>query len=946
MIRTSWFQNATAAKAYYKAADYLASTPGTWFGKGAAMLGLSGPARAEDFDHLADNLHPQTGESLTTYTRDGRRVGLDMTFNATKSVSLARDLAGPGNAGDPRIETAHDEAVAYTLGLIEADMQARVRVGGKGHRKLDNRTTANMVAYTVTHRDTRINADDQMPDMNLHKHCFIFNATYDAVEQKWKAAEIGTIKHDAPYFESIYMNRLATNLKELGYGIERKGKAFEVAGVDRPLIEKFSRRTKYIEQVAAKLGITKPESKAKLGATTRLGKVKDAADDLNRYYVSRLTDAEKQQLASLDGQLSRATTTEAAVGYAIGHMFERQSVVDERRLYETALRHGIGSVTPEAVRQEAKRQGLLVKNGEATTKAVLAEEARVIAFARDGKGTCRPMGVAAGISRETGIEPATRSTLDIPLPTTLPLSYSRPQHPDTATLSPEQQAAFDARRGEAKPVASQKGGNPSDNLSPEQLRIARHVWTSPDRVILIRGAAGTGKTHTMRHVIDRIDRPVVVLAPSADASRGVLRKEGFAEADTVARFLLDEAFQQQARNGVIWVDEAGLLGMRQVRQVFDAAEALNARVVLQGDKRQHGSIERGTTLRVLEQYAGLPVAQLTDIRRQQGKYKEAVTALSRGDMVAGYDAIAELGWVRQAPDNAPLVDEYMAAVDTKRTDQDITDRVLAIAPTHAEAAGVTAAIRARLQERGIVAKEEREIPTLVPLHWTEAERGDLNRYDGTEVLQFHRNGGTFKAGDRVAIADFKPGQRLGPASTFSVYGRNTIKLAAGDRIRITAPGKSADGAHKLDNGSQYQVKGIDEKGVHLTNGWTLAPGFAHLSHGYVSTSHASQGRTVDKVLIAMGQESLPAISAEQFYVSVSRGREKATIFTDVATQELREAIRRADTRKSATELMQPDRRVRVYVMLMRAREAFRALRTRHSADTPERTNQREYFNER
>ena len=150
-----------------------------------------------------------------------------------------------------------------------------------------------MVAYTVTHRDTRINADDQMPDMNLHKHCFIFNATYDAVEQKWKAAEIGTIKHDAPYFEAVYMNRLATNLKELGYGIERKGKAFEITGVSQELRDKFSRRTKYIEQVAAKLGITKPESKAKLGATTRLGKVKDASDDLNRYYVSRLTDPEK-----------------------------------------------------------------------------------------------------------------------------------------------------------------------------------------------------------------------------------------------------------------------------------------------------------------------------------------------------------------------------------------------------------------------------------------------------------------------------------------------------------------------------------------------------------------------------------------------------------------------------------------------------------------------------
>ena len=460
----------------------------------------------------------------------------------------------------------------------------------------------------------------------------------------------------------------------------------------------------------------------------------------------------------------------------------------------------------------------------------------------------------------------------------------------------------------------------------------------------------TGKTHTMKTTIAGIDRPVVILAPSASASRGVLRSEeggGFTEADTVARFLIDREFQHKAKNGVIWVDEAGLLGMRQTRQVFDLAEKLNARVVLQGDKQQHGSIERGTTLRVLEQFAGLPVAQLTEIRRQKGRYKEAVTALSKGKMLAGYDTLEDLGWVKSTADNTPLVDEYMEAIDTKRSDQDITDRVLAIAPTHAEAAEVTDAIRHRLQERGIVAKEEHEFETLVPLHWTEAERGDLSRYEGTEVIQYHRNGGTQKAGQRVAIADFKPGMQLGPASTFSVYGKSTIKLAEGDRIRITAPGKSADKKHKLDNGTHYQIKGFDEKGgIVLNNGWTLDADFKHLTHGYVTTSHASQGKTVDKILIAMGRESLPAISAEQFYVSVSRGRERATIFTDVPTPELREAIQKADSRKSATELFSPPRRNRVYSILKRAREAFQSLRTRHITATHERDTQRELGNGR
>ena len=418
MLRSHWMCSSAAAVAYYSAADYFATTPGEWLGKGAVTLGLTGASNQDHFISLAHNLHPQTGEKLRPRAKEGERVGLDLTFNASKSVSIARELAN--GTGDDRIEDAHREAVSYVVGLIEKDMQGRVRQGYANA----NRTTGNLVAYRVTHRDTRINADDQMPDMNLHDHVFVFNATFDPVERQWKAAELGQIKHDLPYFEAAYHNRLAANLKTLGYGVERKGRAFEIAGIDRPLIEKFSRRSRYINAVADKLGIKRPESKAKLGATTRLGKTKETSEDLQGYYASRLTEAEKQQLAGLRGLPGSGKTVEEAVAYAIGHEFERRSVVEERQLYRTALQHGVGSVTPEGVEAEAKRQGLLVRGADATTKAVLAEEQKVIAFARDGRGTCRPMGSPdpSGIGG--------------------PLGVPRGKQPDPATSVPSLQAGM------------------------------------------------------------------------------------------------------------------------------------------------------------------------------------------------------------------------------------------------------------------------------------------------------------------------------------------------------------------------------------------------------------------------------------------------------------------------------------------------------------------------
>jgi len=85
----------------------------------------------------------------------------------------------------------------------------------------------------------------------------------------------------------------------------------------------------------------------------------------------------------------------------------------------------------------------------------------------------------------------------------------------------------------------------------------------------------------------------------------------------------------------------------------------------------------------------------------------------------------------------------------------------------------------------------------------------------------------------------------------------------------------------------------------------------------------------------MGSESLPAMNAEQFYVSVSRGRESAKVYSDLACDQLRDAIIRTDARKSATELIQP-KPVRprrkpkdnVLKFLAKARTVAKALRER------------------
>ena len=221
--------------------------------------------------------------------------------------------------------------------------------------------------------------------------------------------------------------------------------------------------------------------------------------------------------------------------------------------------------------------------------------------------------------------------------------------------------------------------------------------------MIIRGVAGTGKTTLEQEIGEALaeaGRPVVALAQSVKASREVLRDEaGFATADTVARFLKDEEMQESARGGVILVDEASQLGTRDMMAVFGVADRLSARVILVGDRRQHRSVTAGEPLKLLEESAGLRVAEVAEILRQQGDYKKAAQAFSEGRTEEGFKELDRLGWIKQVEDSdryKQLAAAYLAAVAEKKRGGE-NKSALVVSPTHAEAQRITQAIRAGLK---------------------------------------------------------------------------------------------------------------------------------------------------------------------------------------------------------------------------------------------------------
>lgn len=866
MLRITQSKSAEQAKSYYvelSREDYYTEgqeLKGQWHGKGAELLGLGGEVGSDEFYDLCDNRDPATGGRLTPRTKDMRRIGYDINFHCPKSVS-----AMYAHTKDERIVTALRGAVGDTMREMETEMQTRVRIGGAQ----ENRVTGNMVWAEFVHMTAR--PVDGKPDPHLHAHCFAFNATYDQVEDRWKAGHFVDLKRDAPYYEAAFHSRLAGHMRDLGYGVEAKGKFWEIEGVPHSVIEKYSQRRDQIEALAEQLGITDAAEKDRLGATSREKKVKMSMEELSAEWASRLTPEEKSAMNAVqeaargnEGKERGGDVGQQAINHALVHVFERASVVSEKEVLESALRYGIGQLSVEQAKAAFaadKRMVHRVVGGEkrCTTWEVRDEEKRIVTFAKD-----------------------TRGILD--------------------------------------PIKTQAHEFADARLNDGQRRAVEHVLSSSDQVTIIRGRPGTGKTTLMQEAVQAMNKAgygVVTLAPTAEASRVTLRDAGFPTANTLESFLQSEAQQKQARGQVVWVDEASLLSARAMDRLFNVAKTQGCRVVLAGDPDQHNAVERGDAMRTLEKHAGLPVAAVTKIIRQKEEtYRKAVEAMSSGDVGKAFSTLEKMNAFVEDADIAQLhsriADDYLGFVKSGK-------EALIIAPQHQEGMAITGKVRERLRQEGRLKGAENSVLRLTNLKLTEAERAEHRHYQAGRVVQFVQNAPGFKRGERLSVLG-RQGEEvtvqtaagetkrlsLTLASRFQLYSCDRIALAAGDRVRVTNNGFARTG-QRLDNGTLHTIARVHANGeIEFKNKAVLAPGFGHLTHGYYVTSYVSQSKTVDWTLLAQSSLSFNAGSREQMNVSLSRGREGIRIYTDDKAK-LRERVSPSAARGSALDFVGPEK---------------------------------------
>ena len=581
---------------------------GQWQGEGARRLGLEGVTETDDFVKLCRNLHPETGQRLTQRQNgkrmeagmDGsersvanRRVFYDFTLSPPKSVSIA---ALVGN--DERIIQAHDEAVQMAFRQLEMYAATRVRKQGENSYRM----TGNLVGAIFRHDTSRA------LDPHLHSHCIVFNATRDSVENRWKALEACEMVAAKKFAENVYYHELTKALTGFGYRIQNKARGdFEVVGVSKELIDRFSKRHREIDEKTRAFLAREPDRaqgnlkdiRENIAYKERPRKIKDIGiARLQSLWNGQLSREERDQLRRLD--LIPPPLTEApritplqAVLWAEQHLFDRRSVVHEHDIWRHALEHARGQDVSLREIQAVTGQRGYVRDKELphriTTAEVLGREWQIVRLAQAGIHRFGPLG---------------------------------------------------ANPTEANPA-----------LDEEQRQAVRYILSSGDFVTLFRGGAGTGKSYTLREVHSALKdagRVVHVLAPQHQQVND-LERDGFTSTQTVSGFL---ASQSMTPGAVVMVDEAGQIGGR---QMFDLLRVINengGRVILSGDTRQHGAVEATDALRAIEKYSGLEYARLTNIRRQNpdlarteaerqwlAEYKLAVSEAQQGKLGQSFDRL-------------------------------------------------------------------------------------------------------------------------------------------------------------------------------------------------------------------------------------------------------------------------------------------------------------------
>ena len=880
---------------YYTAGE---EPDGVWFNpKGLFGLADGGKVDSSDFHRLYNGFAPNTGGKLTQNAGSERRsAGLDMTFSADKSVSALWAIADPELRAE--IERAHNDAARLTLEETMLRHCAYTRIRNRdGEIEV---LPADISAAMFQHGTSRDN------DPQLHTHCVIFNAARTHRDGKYRALHQHPVYTWMKAAGAVYRNALAWSLQErLGIRMEQYGKDGEftrIAGMTEELTGHWSKRRAAIIEAAREMGFTVEGNAPRAAAAnkiTRAGKSPDNDPEIRHQRWRGEADAfieRKALIVSLLGKSEEITQEQVRALTAVLEDLPERLTREEAVFRLPDIVERVGNVTAGLLNHDAV---------ETSIERVLLnpEVVRLTRPPRSAEGRADMAHTRLYSTRHN-------------------LKMEQEVRDMASGMTAGTEHSLSAQAIEAKVAGLLKAGYP---LSEEQIAAIRTVTSSGGRVAIIEGAAGSGKTTTLRPIADLYREHGQSIIATAVAWRTAVALGN----DVDARpFCVDKLLRLAARGGIdidgnttIIVDEAGMLSTRQAHHILQLSERHGAKIVFAGDTQQQQPVEAGPGLRLIRDAVGS--VRVDRIRRQKADLEDILVHV-RGE----------------TPEAARLRSGLMGSAERTRilSDYESMEEKPQFTPWQVSASealrdGDAASAIAAHHARGrfhIGYDEEKTLTGLVD-DWDRYQRANL----GKSSVVLARTRAEVRALSHLIrerrFAALPDGERTDTKRVTVIVSRGTedertaspLEIARGDRMRIGA----THWEKQLFNGTVVTVEDFKvERAEAGTEASVLISGhtedgrkvsFRHdeirdwygnirLDHGYALTITSAQGLTVDQTFLLA--DARPA--RETIYPAATRHREGLDIYVNRAPLALDIADRRADNDR---EVAVTDTEIRAYL---------------------------------
>ncbi|MFW2233610.1 Ti-type conjugative transfer relaxase TraA [Rhizobium sp. CRRU65] len=404
-----------------------------------------------------------------------------------------------------------------------------------------------------------------------------------------------------------------------------------------------------------------------------------------------------------------------------------------------------------------------------------------------------------------------------------------------------------------------QAGNPSpgQGLSAEQRQAIEHV-TGPAQIAVVIGFAGAGKSTMLaaaRQAWEAQGYRVHGAALAGKAAEGLEQSSGIA-----SRTLASWEYSWQADRGrlnardVFVIDEGGMVGSRQLARFVDEVRRAGAKLVLVGDHEQLQAIGAGAPFRAIAEAVGH--AQLSEVRRQRTDWQKQASidfaSHRTADGLAAYEAHGNIQLKANRDDVLKaIIADYVADRSAHPNDTRI-----AMAHRRDDVRAINAGIRARLQDRGELAKSGNP-------------PGDKG-----EELTYQTNNGkrSFARGDRIVFLENN--RDLGVKN--GMLGE--VIAVQPDAIQVRLDGKA-----QTQDGQRQVIIPVNS--------------YQAFDHGYATTIHKTQGATVDRSFVLAST----TMDRHLTYVAMTRHRETVQLYAGLDAFKTERALTEALSRSGVKE---------------------------------------------